>query len=237
MAEVRPPLLLRVWMLGPKQLNGWIATLFMIGAALFALGCVLYLAGSKNEFVLDSAFFIGSIFFTSAAYCQLHQSITQFDVAATWKQVLQQEFECQPHHIAFLSAFSQFIGTLMFNINTFDAFFDLGWIEQDLLIWVPNILGSILFQISGCLAVYENGGRFWPSFKQNLNINWWIIFINFFGCVAFLLSALLAFVVPEPATSLFTTWSTSFTLFGACCFFVGAFLMWPQMFLHTSLKA
>ncbi|RLA17556.1 MAG: hypothetical protein DRQ56_09035, partial [Gammaproteobacteria bacterium] len=116
MGEPQPPLLLRIWVLEPKQLNWWIATLFMVGAALFALGCVLYLASSKDELILELIFFVGSIFFTSAAYCQLHQSITLIGIVTTWKQMLHQEFEVQPHHIGFLSAFSQFVGTLMFNV-------------------------------------------------------------------------------------------------------------------------
>lgn len=231
MAEHQPPLVLRVWLLEPRQLIWWIATLFMIGATLFALGCVLYLAGNQDKFFLDTVFFSGSIFFTLAAYCQLHQSITVVGIAKTWKQMLRCEFECQPCHIAFLSAFSQFIGTLMFNLNTFNAFFELGWIAQDLLIWTPNILGSILFQLSGSLAVYEVSNRWWcwPSFRHRHGIHWWITFINFIGCVAFLISALLSFVIPDPVSSLLAIWATIFTLLGACCFFISAFLMWTEM--------
>lgn len=236
MADHQRPLLLRDWRLKPQQLNGWIANLFMVGSALFTLGCILYFGNIKNEFVLDLVFFTGSIFFTSAAYCQLHQATVLVDVAETWQQLIHRELNYQPHHIAFLSAFSQFIGTLMFNMNTFDAFFDLDWFAQDLLVWTPNILGSILFQISGCLAVYELCNRWWcwPEFQQHHDIHWWIIFINFMGCVAFMISALLAFSLPESVSDMMVTWSTIFTLFGACCFFMGAFLMWPEMRLQKT---
>lgn len=236
MANQKTPLALRVWALGPRQLNGWIANLFMVGAALFALGCVLYLAGTQDEFVLDSVFFAGSIFFTSAAYCQLHQAMKFVGIAKSWKQVLRLEFKGKPYHMAFWSAFSQFIGTLMFNMNTFDAYFDLGWVAHDALVWTPNILGSILFQISGCLAVYEISNRWWcfPSFKRRHDIHWWITFINFMGCVAFLASALLSFSMPGLTSNLQAMWATIFTLFGAICFFTGAFLMWPEMAGRTS---
>ena len=53
--------------------------------------------------------------------------------------------------------------------------------------------------------------------------------INFTGCVAFLISAFLAFVRPNPIFENLATWSTVFTLIGAVCFFVGAYLMWPEM--------
>lgn len=189
----------------PDQLEWWIAVLFMIGAALFALGCVLYLVGVEHELILDSVFFIGSLFFTTAAYCQLCQSRNA-------------------NRIVYWSALSQFIGTLMFNMNTFDAFFNLGWIEQDLLVWVPNIVGSVLFQISGALAMFDICKKVWCwNFHS---AEWRMGFINFLGCVAFLISALLAFVIPSAISGLLAIWATIFTLIGACCFFVGAFLMW-----------
>lgn len=220
-----------LWVWAPTQLSWWIAVLFMIGAAHFALGCVLYLTAFSHELIMDAVFFIGSIFFTSAAYCQLHQSIPSINIVKSWRQLMRQSLVWQPHHIAFLSAFSQFMGTLMFNMNTFDAFFNLSWFAQDVLVWTPNILGSLLFQLSGCLAVYEIFGRWWcwPSFSRRQGIHWWITFINLMGCVAFLISALLAFAMPNPISSLMATWSTIFTLLGACCFFVGAYLMWPEM--------
>lgn len=202
----------RLWVWEPKQLTWWIATLFMIGSALFALGCVLYLGAIEHELILDSVFFAGSLFFTSAAYCQFHQS---FHASKT----------------VFYSALSQFIGTLMFNMNTLDAFFNLGWIEQELLVWTPNILGSILFQISGSLVMKDLCNRWWCWNIQS--IGWWIGVINFLGCVAFLISAALSFVMPVPTPPIFAVWATVLTLFGACCFFIGALLMWPEMSVRS----
>jgi hypothetical protein len=49
------------------------------------------------------------------------------------------------------------------------------------------------------------------------------------GCVAFLISAFLAFIRPEPIFNNLALWATAFTLIGAVCFFVGAYLMWPEM--------
>ncbi|MBL4726533.1 MAG: hypothetical protein JKY83_07655 [Rhizobiaceae bacterium] len=194
----------RLWVLGPRQLTWWVATLFMIGSALFALGCLLYLGAVEHELTLDGVFFVGSLFFTSAAYCQFHQSISG-------------------NKIAFYSALNQFIGTLMFNMNTFDAFFNLGWIEQDLLVWTPNILGSILFLISGILAMKNLCNKWWCWNFQN--IDWWMGVINFLGCVAFLLSAAFSFIMPVPTPTAYATFATLFTLLGACCFFTSAFLM------------
>lgn len=199
-----------------RNLTWWIALLFMIGSAYFALGCVLFLSGFSHDFVLDAVFFTGSIFFTTAAYCQLHQVINTGEGARRW-------LDWQPRNIPFLSAFSQFIGTILFNMNTFDAFLDLGWLGQDLLIWAPDILGSILFQISGSLAMLDICKRWWCWTPAS--IDWRIGVINFAGCVAFLISAFLAFNYPGGTLPELSTLSTVFTLIGAFCFFVGAFLM------------
>lgn len=199
--------LVHAWIRRPQRPSWWIAILFMIGAALFALGCVLYLGNVEHEYVLDSIFFAGSIFFTAAASLQFHQSINA-------------------NKIVLVSALTQLIGTVMFNANTFDAFFNFGWMEQDLLVWTPNIIGSILFQISGSLALRDICKQFWCWQVQRME--WWIAIINFAGCVAFLMSAVLSFVTPAPMPSNYAMWATIFTLLGACCFFISSFLMWRE---------
>lgn len=211
-----------IW--NPTRLAWWIAALFMIGSALFALGCVLYLGGTSHKFTTNAVFFIGSIFFTTAAYCQLHQVINAEPARTASGRRLWLDW--QPHSTSYWSALSQFIGTLLFNMNTFDAFYDLGWMAREVLVWGPDILGSVLFQLSGGLAMYAICGRYWCWDTHSLE--WWLNAINFAGCVAFLISAFLAFVVPQPASDLLVRWSTAFTLIGACCFFVGAFLMWLE---------
>jgi hypothetical protein len=115
----------------------------------------------------------------------------------------------------------------MFNVNTFDAFLNLALIGQDLLIWVPDMVGSILFQISGTLAVVELCHR-WFCWRER-SLAWWSTMINFVGCVAFLISACLAFVRPEPLLANLAFYATIFTLIGAVCFFVGAYLILPEM--------
>ena len=232
MAEPRYPLLLRVWRLEPECLNDWIASLFMMGAALFVLGCALFLAGSEDEFVLDTVFLMGSLFFTSAAFCQLHQALgDRIGTTKTRRELVRRACNRQSVDFPLMSAFTQFVGTLMFNINTFDAFFDLRWFAQELLVWTPNIIGSLLFQLSGSLALYEVSGRWWswPSIRRRQGIHWWISYINFIGCVAFMVSAVLSFAVLDSVADWVASGSVMFTLLGACCFFSAAFLMWPAM--------
>lgn len=183
-----------------KTFGWWIARLFMIGSGFFGLGCVLYLSAFTHEFILDGVFFVGSLFFTMAAFCQFYQSR-------------------KASEIVYWSAFAQFIGTVLFNMNTFDAFFDLGWLEQELLVWVPNIFGSVLFQISASLAMLGIGKKWWSW--RFADAEWRVGFVNYLGCVAFLISAVLAFVIGAAGLAF---WATIFTLIGAVCFFVAALM-------------
>ncbi|MEM1368972.1 MAG: hypothetical protein AAGG02_13345 [Cyanobacteria bacterium P01_H01_bin.15] len=126
-----------------------------------------------------------------------------------------------------MSCAAQFIGTLLFNINTFDVLLPaLTWFQQNLLIWLPNILGSVLFLLSGYSAFIETCHAHWGCRPRNLS--WWVVFINFLGCMAFMISALFSFVPAKSPSFDAVTISVSFTLWGALCFFVGSLLMWPE---------
>ena len=63
---------------------------------------------------------------------------------------------------------------------------------------------------------------------QPRHISWWIGFINLLGCIAFLVSAVFAFVPPHPPGFDAVTWSLWFTLLGALAFMAGALLMLPE---------
>ena len=50
----------------------------------------------------------------------------------------------------------QLFGTLLFNFNTADAMITgLSWRQQDALIWLPNMIGSICFLVASYLAYIE----------------------------------------------------------------------------------
>jgi hypothetical protein len=224
---------LLVW--APDSLNWWIAVLFMIGASCFILGSLLVLAGVSAALLIDLIFFVGSIFFTSAGYSQYNQSINAATSVGISSEPHKRTWVAwQPGRIDFWVTFSQLLGTIAFNFSTFDAFLDLGWFGYDLTVWVPDMLGSILFLISGTLAVFEICPHFWCS--QSRSFGWWITEINFVGCVAFMISAILAFARPDPILDNLAVYATIFTLIGAVCFFTGAYLMWPEMSVEAGEK-
>lgn len=221
----------RYFLWRPRSLNWWIALLFMIGSWHFISGSWFVLVGSPYVYAVDLIFFTGSIFFTSAGYSQYYQAINAPETLDEKGRSLagqkRRYFGWQPHRLDFWATLPQFLGTLAFNVSTFMAFVNVAWLGYDILVWVPDYVGSILFLVSGTAAVLEFCHRFW-CWQLN-NLTWWITIINFIGCVAFMISAFAAFVRPNPVFSQLATWANIFTLVGAVCFFVGAYLMWPEM--------
>ncbi len=228
-----------LWM--PRQLNWWIGVVFAGGSSLFMLGSVFTLAPTLAQaWALDAAainaiFFAGSIPFTTAAYLQLFQAANTgeykpHDGAATPAVVL---FGWRPQDIGWLSCALQFLGTLLFNVNTFDAMLPgLDWLQQDLAIWAPDLAGSVLFLASGYLAFIETCHTYF-AWRPG-SISWWVTFTNLLGCVAFMISAVLAFVPPRPPDVDLAGFAVMFTLIGAAGFLVGSLLMLPETALPAT---
>jgi hypothetical protein len=131
----------------PSQLNWWIATVFAVGSVLFAFASVLCLWPTlATEWTLTSLqvnaiFFAGSIPFTTAAYLQLFQAANAGEFSADDTDVPKRLvlFGWRPNDAGWLSSALQFVGTILFNFNTFDAMIpSLTWFQEDLAIWVPN---------------------------------------------------------------------------------------------------
>jgi hypothetical protein len=219
----------------PEHLNWWIGVVFALGSTLFALGSVLSLSSNlANAWSLDATginaiFFAGSIPFTAAAYLQLLQAANQGEFPRRMaRPALRTVLRAwRPHDAGWLSCALQFVGTLLFNLNTFDAMIpSLTWLQQDLVIWAPNFVGSVLFLASGYLAFIEichAHGAWKPR-----ELSWWVTVFNLLGCVGFMASALFAFVLPGAANIEAVTLSIAFTLQGAVCFFIGSALMLPE---------
>lgn len=230
------------WIFRPERLNWWIGTVFACGAFFFAWGGTLSLwpalADSLGITSVNAVFFVGSIPFTTAAYLQLFQAANMSaqttpspDLnAATGTDPASHHhiriFGWLPSHPGWLSCALQFPGTVLFNFNTFDATISgLGWFGQETLIWVPNMLGSILFLASGWLAWVETCHAHFAWRPSRLP--WQIAFWNLMGCVNFMLAAIFAVVLPYGHVWLPVA-ATALTLAGGVCFFVGSLLMLPE---------
>jgi hypothetical protein len=218
-----------------RSLNWRIAVIFALGSSLFLLGSTLGLApGLAQAWAIDSdginpMFFAGSIPFTTAAYLQLFQAanageFSPHGIEETPGRVL---FGWRPHDIGWLSCAFQFLGTLLFNVNTFDAMLPgLDWLQQDLAIWAPDVAGSVLFLASGYLAFIETCHAHFAWHPQS--ISWWVTIANLSGCGAFMLSALFAFVPAQAPGFDAAGLARLFTLVGAAGFLIGSLLMLPE---------
>jgi hypothetical protein len=199
--------------------------LFMIGSACFALGSVpgyVSLVGVAADGV---TFFVGSIFFTSAATLQYLEVVNTAPAGPGPGRTRILSWE--PRRIDWLATSIQLVGTVFFNISTFRAMldgFDAG--PDDLLSWRPDALGSVCFLVASWLAFAEAGHRS-LSWRPH-DPGWVIAALNLAGSIFFGLSALGAYVIPSTGELLDVSLANSGTFLGAICFLVGAALLIPQ---------
>ena len=225
----------RFW--APERIGWWIALLFMIGALHFALASAAALwpqswllqeiSPSRQGWI----YFFGALFFTAAAFLQWLEAHNndigalikdEPEISGSWRL-----FGWCPRNLGYLAALVQFTGTLLFNLNTTDALVSgLGLAGQDLLVWAPDVLGSICFLVASQLAVMELSHARWSW--QPRSLAWWIVAINLLGSIFFMVSALSAVVVPGPhaAAPLIANLGT---FAGALCFSIAAYLLIPEL--------
>ena len=130
-----------------------------------------------------------------------------------------------PRDKGWLAAATQFPGTLFFNGTTFWAItVALDNSQYDKVVWRPDFYGSILFLVSSAFAILALGRiRTWRPREAA----WWVAWLNMIGSIAFMASAIGAFVIPRTDSAVDLTIADRGTLVGAVCFFVGALLAIP----------
>ena len=212
--------------LRPRRLNSAIAALFMIGSFGFALGCVSVYAAAVGPTADAVTFFVSSIFFTSASFWQLVQSQTPAAVATGTARDEERQrvrfLACLPHDRAWLAAATQFPGTLFFNGTTLWAItIAVSDSQYDKVVWRPDFYGSVLFLVSSTFALLALGRLFTWRPREAA---WWCAWLNMIGSIAFMASAIGAFVIPRTDSAVDLTLADRGTLAGAVCFFVGALL-------------
>jgi YrhK-like protein len=181
-----------------------IALGFAIGSACFFIGPfpgIVQLVGEGADGVI---FFVGSVFFTSAAALELREATLRLG-----------RWAANP---SWWSAAVQFAGTLLFNLNTYDAMQDgLSAEQENRLVFAPDLFGSACFLASGVLAYVAATG---PEHRMAA--------VNLAGCVLFGISAIASYVVPSTGSVLDLAAVNWCTALGALCFFVGALMLLPR---------
>ena len=211
----------------PQRLSWWIAVLFAVGSTCFLLGPLDGFAQLVGPQADASIFFVGSIFFTSAAFLQWVQTInTDLTVEPTTAGRRPRLLAWQPHRIDFWSSGIQFVGTLLFNVSTFQALTtEVTSPSYDRAVWRPDAFGSVCFLVSGWLAYAEVTGGAWR--KPPGTLEGTIVTANLLGCIAFGISALAAYV-PAGSAEVDMSVANSMTALGALGFLVGALLLLPE---------
>jgi hypothetical protein len=191
------------WM--PGNAAWWTSVLFAIGSFCFALGAFPLYARLVGASADDVTYFVGSLFFTTAAALQLWQS---------------------DHRLAFWASLVQFAGTLFFNRSTFQAMNqNLSASGADRDVWRPDALGSIAFLVSSVISCIDvrRASRDAPR-----DANWWGAWWNMVGSIAFGVSAVASYVITDSDTLRNAQLANLGTFAGAICFFVAAIIVMPR---------
>jgi hypothetical protein len=191
----------RLW--APHRLTWWVGVPFAIGSICFFVGPFpgfVNLVGSSADGVV---FFVGSLFFTSAALLQLLGS--ERSTADWWASLI------------------QLVGTVYFNVDTFRAMqqsFDTADVNR--VVWRPEAIGSICFLISGVIAY-----RAVRHLRETRDYR--IAVVNLAGCILFGISTVGGYVLPSTGDALNLLAANAGTALGALCFLIGALMLLPEI--------
>jgi hypothetical protein len=211
-----------------SRLPWWIGGLFMIGSACFGLGSVPFYFENADPAVVAGTFFIGSIFFTSAAFLQWRQAVgASTDEARPPSNPIAARLGWSPQSVDWWATSVQLVGTVFFNISTFAATREgLDLEQQKRVIWAPDVAGSICFLVASGLAYAQLNKGVWP--RSDHSVGWRINGLNLVGSIAFGAAAVAARYLTTTGEPANIRVVNAGTLVGAVCFFVGAALLPAQ---------
>jgi hypothetical protein len=203
------------------------AGFFAVGSLLFMLGAALSLvANPLTGTQIAIVFFLGSIPFTIGGFLQNFQAANATDPSPAGEHRPARRVRLvgwRPRSLTWLSSVTQFAGTVAFNVNTFDAIYPgIGWYDRDVTIWVPGMIGSVLFLISGYTAFVATSHGAWSW--RPASRDWWSVAVNLLGCIFFMTAAVTAFVPPERAPAWIAAVANVHLWLGGACFLIAASL-------------
>jgi hypothetical protein len=210
----------------PADLTWRIAALFMVGSFLFALGSFPPYAQLIDARLVGATFVLGSLFFTSAAYSQLLETINARNGPGDDPSSKIRFWASEPRSMLWWAALIQFAGTLFFNANTIDAMVETFTTEQtNRLVWAPDFFGCIAFLVASHLFWLTVCHRLWCVHADDPN--WWGSLLNYVGSGFFMASALASFTLKTTGEVINITVVNIGTFVGAVCFLAGAYLLMP----------
>ncbi|HEY5115221.1 MAG TPA: hypothetical protein VIJ00_06835 [Nakamurella sp.] len=202
------------------RVNAVAGVSFAIGGALFTLGAVLAQWSMSSASTIDLVFLCGGFFFSTGGYASIVQEINSprsIDADGSLAETRWRWWAYEPMRPGWVSAFVLFVGTLAFAISLVDVFLSsLSTKQQDHLIWAPEMIGCVLFLVSGHVAIEEIcHGRFRLMPRS---LGWWVVAVNQLGSILFFVSGLAAYVRPATDEVINTDIMNWRTALGAFCF-------------------
>jgi hypothetical protein len=185
----------------------WMALCFALGSICFLIGPFpgyQRLVGGTADAI---TFFVGSVLFTIGgalqswlAWAGRHQS--RGGRAAWWSAIIQS------------------LGTLFFNVTTYQAIHTaVNNPAYNRLVWRPDWRGSLCFLVSGAIAYRASPRRGKHGWRpERHGPGWWQPAVNLLGCVFFGISAVAGYVVPSSGSMLDLAAANWNTALGAACF-------------------
>jgi hypothetical protein len=225
------------WLSGASSSSVVLGALFAIGSACFVLGPLPLYDDLLSASAVAWTFFVGSVFFTSAALLQFSETVSAPpgpDDATSDLPVFRRLVGWAPHRIDWWAAAIQLVGTVFFNVTTFaSTLTGLDITEERRWIWAPDALGSVCFLVSSWLACAEAGAG--ERGLRGRSIGWKIAAINLLGSLAFGASAVAARYVHSTGEIANLALANLGTVIGGVCFFAGALLLPVESARETHL--
>jgi hypothetical protein len=212
----------------PRSRSWWMSVLFALGSLCFTVAAAAAQWASSSRPAIGVTFFVGSLFFTTAAYLQYSEAVNvQHDLAPGAKRSRWRPASWEPRRIDWLSASVQLVGTLFFNLSTFAALrHGLDTHQINTRVWGPDALGSICFLLSSELAYAEVCHR-WACLKLR-TLSWRIVSLNLLGSIAFGAAAIASLLEPASGEPISARISNGGTAVGGLCFLVAAIALMPE---------
>jgi len=182
----------------------WMALFFAMGSTCFLIGPFPGYANLVGDTADAITFFVGSILFTTGGALQSSLAFPERHSPGIGRA-------------AWRAAAIQSVGTLFFNVTTFQAMDTaLSSPEYNKLVWRPDALGSICFLISGAIAYKASPRHGWRPVRGGHG--WWEPSVNLLGCVFFGIAAVAGYVVPSTGSMIDLAAANWNTALGAGCF-------------------
>jgi hypothetical protein len=193
-----------------RRTNTVAATAFVVGGTLFCIGALLAQADVGGPRLAAAVFAAGGVFFTTGGY-------TSVLLVANARGGKWRWWSIEPGRLDWASAVALFVGTLYFGASLLAALIgDLTTAQVHRLVWSPEVIGCVLFLLSGHLALTEMH-RDRPRGRR-ADLGWRIAVVNQLGSALFMVAAIAAFVRPSTGDELAVGVANWATFAGAACF-------------------